>query len=239
MLVVRLASQGHSLYCLLMSSNYRGPIITRAEAGSAGLVHYFTGKPCRQGHIAQRYVSSFGCVACSDISAGRWHAENRDKANAKSRRYNSVHPGKRAAAIKKWRDAHPEKVKEMSVRNRERHREEHRARARLAALQRQEKKAGRPRPAVCDICHTPEIPEDVKTRIVFDHCHQHGGFRGWICHRCNIALGHVDDSVERLEQLIAYLRGSTTSIVVVPRRGIEHRSAAYEAAALATELAGH
>jgi len=40
------------------------PIITLAEAKAKGLIHYFTGKPCRQGHIAHRIVSSRTCSMC-------------------------------------------------------------------------------------------------------------------------------------------------------------------------------
>lgn len=39
-------------------------VITRSQAIEQGLTHYFTGKPCPRGHIAQRFVSSFGCVEC-------------------------------------------------------------------------------------------------------------------------------------------------------------------------------
>jgi hypothetical protein len=31
-------------------------IISRAEAKARGLTRYFTGKPCKYGHIAERYV---------------------------------------------------------------------------------------------------------------------------------------------------------------------------------------
>ena len=40
----------------------------------------------------------------------------------------------------------------------------------------------------------------------WDHDHSTNQFRGWICSSCNAALGHVDDSIERLSQLIGYLR---------------------------------
>jgi len=38
--------------------------ITRQEAIEKGLTRYFNGKPCPRGHIAERFVSSFGCVDC-------------------------------------------------------------------------------------------------------------------------------------------------------------------------------
>ena len=40
------------------------PTISRSEARAAGLLTYFTGKPCRHGHLADRYVSCWICVEC-------------------------------------------------------------------------------------------------------------------------------------------------------------------------------
>lgn len=42
-------------------------LITRADALAAGMKHYFTGVPCKHGHIAPRRVSSNDCVECSKI----------------------------------------------------------------------------------------------------------------------------------------------------------------------------
>ena len=39
-----------------------------------------------------------------------------------------------------------------------------------------------------------------------DHRHSDGKIRAVLCATCNIALGQVNDSVERLENLIEYLR---------------------------------
>lgn len=57
---------------------YDGPIVSRAEAKAAGMKHYFTGKPCNKGHIAQRYTSS-GCVVCSEAQRTAWSAANIDR----------------------------------------------------------------------------------------------------------------------------------------------------------------
>lgn len=66
-----------------------------------------------------------------------------------------------------------------------------------------ELKAGRPRPAVCDICG--EAPRPGERRLSFDHSHATGKFRGWLCGRCNTALGLARDSVEILLKLALYL----------------------------------
>jgi len=39
-------------------------IINRADALASNQTHYFTGKPCRDGHTAPRYVSTGNCTQC-------------------------------------------------------------------------------------------------------------------------------------------------------------------------------
>ncbi len=36
----------------------------RSDAKSAGDLHYFTGRPCKNGHIEKRLTSTGGCLAC-------------------------------------------------------------------------------------------------------------------------------------------------------------------------------
>ena len=33
-------------------------------AKAAGRARYFTGKPCKHGHVAERFVSNGGCITC-------------------------------------------------------------------------------------------------------------------------------------------------------------------------------
>lgn len=40
-------------------------VISRDEASDLGLKKYFTGKPCKYGHVSQRYVKGHLCVACA------------------------------------------------------------------------------------------------------------------------------------------------------------------------------
>ena len=39
-------------------------IISRAQARQRGMRRYFTGKPCENGHIAERQVSNWTCLEC-------------------------------------------------------------------------------------------------------------------------------------------------------------------------------
>jgi hypothetical protein len=69
-------------------------------------------------------------------------------------------------------------------------------------IRRQEATAGRHRPDICDLCG--EAGRN-GAGMYFDHCHRNNHFRGWICWRCNITLGHVGDNVGLLRKMIAYL----------------------------------
>jgi Recombination endonuclease VII len=54
---------------------------------------------------------------------------------------------------------------------------------------------------VCAACQAPPSSQ----RLQVDHCHRSGKRRGLLCGYCNRALAQVDDSIERLRLLIAYL----------------------------------
>jgi hypothetical protein len=55
----------------------------------------------------------------------------------------------------------------------------------------------------CAICR--ERP--AKT-LCIDHCHATGKVRGLLCRRCNLGLGHLDDSPSLVSAALAYLAGS-------------------------------
>ena len=44
---------------------------TRKEAQALGSKFYFTGKPCQEGHVAERYTSARKCVPCCNSAHGR------------------------------------------------------------------------------------------------------------------------------------------------------------------------
>ena len=41
-------------------------IITRKEALCLGLKRYYTGKPCKHGHLSERLIS-YGCITCNKL----------------------------------------------------------------------------------------------------------------------------------------------------------------------------
>lgn len=83
--------------------------VTRSQALAAGAPRYFTGKPCPQGHVAERQTKCGGCCECSRIKAlQRYHADpERGKASNKSWRARNLDYDK--ARARKWKAGNPEK----------------------------------------------------------------------------------------------------------------------------------
>lgn len=65
------------------------------------------------------------------------------------------------------------------------------------------KYAPRPCPSNCEACGIPV--SELKKGLFLDHCHKSNLFRGWLCTRCNVALGMAKDDPEILLLLIKYL----------------------------------
>jgi hypothetical protein len=43
------------------------------------------------------------------------------------------------------------------------------------------------------------------SKLVVDHCHKTGRIRALLCHSCNTALGLLNESIERCNQLKQYI----------------------------------
>ena len=91
-------------------------IIGRDEAKALGLKRFFTGEPCKHGHVAERYVGRYGCVECDRASALEWRVANvewaRERERAAAYKYRAANPEKDRERKRKWRAANPEKARE-------------------------------------------------------------------------------------------------------------------------------
>lgn len=59
----------------------------------------------------------------------------------------------------------------------------------------------RPMPINCECCGLPRNGK----RLHLDHCHETKIFRGWLCFKCNSAIGQLGDSVEGIAKALSYL----------------------------------
>jgi hypothetical protein len=65
-------------------------LITRAQAKSLGLPRYFTGQPCKHGHVAERWTCACSCYECTLVRTReslkkRYHNDPEYRAQAKAR----------------------------------------------------------------------------------------------------------------------------------------------------------
>ena len=110
-------------------------IITRKEAIAHGLKRYFTGKPCKHGHVADRYSSTGHCECCAkDGASSRYQSnmaslreasrvyrkENKDKLSNYHKRYYEENKEKIAVDRSNYQQENKEKI---STRKREYHKE--------------------------------------------------------------------------------------------------------------------
>lgn len=100
---------------------------SRAQAIATGDGVYFTGLPCKRGHIAQRKTKTGHCIECTaavykaEVRAkdphklrrakAEWRRRNPDKVSGESRRYREKHLEKVTARLDAWRKANPDQVR--------------------------------------------------------------------------------------------------------------------------------
>jgi hypothetical protein len=64
----------------------------------------------------------------------------------------------------------------------------------------------RPITQFCECCGNKNTGKYEKYKICLDHDHSTNEFRGWLCHKCNRALGLLGDKEENVKKLLNYLQ---------------------------------
>lgn len=102
-------------------------IVSRQQAIAAGAVRYFTGKPCKRGHIVERTTRGAACVACQVLAVLSWQKRNPAKTKewmvAWRDRYLRRHPEKRKLTTAEYRDRNADQISKASADYYERNRD--------------------------------------------------------------------------------------------------------------------
>lgn len=113
-------------------------IISRKEAKARGLKRYFTGEPCKHGHVAERNYSDKKCIECKSghvklwrdrfpekvkSSCKSWRQKNQDRSKELSRKNREENPERNKIKLKIWKKNNPSKVKEQRKIYKERRRQ--------------------------------------------------------------------------------------------------------------------
>ena len=117
-------------------------VVSLAEAKARGLLRYFTDRPCRNGHVAERWTSSRACVVCMlarqqnmtpeqrerkrQWSRERYHSDPqtfRERSRDFKRKLRAADPEKMREATNAWERANRDKRRAISQRTIAKHRE--------------------------------------------------------------------------------------------------------------------
>lgn len=85
-------------------------IISRKEAVQLGLSRYFTGKPCKNGHIAERLMSVGQCLTCNK----QRYEQNKEAIKARVRKWASNNKERKRAANKDYRQNNADAVRKAT-----------------------------------------------------------------------------------------------------------------------------
>lgn len=102
----------------------------REQAKSQGLKRYDMPKPCKRGHLGQRYTSTGICCECDLLAqkarrdkdpetnrrrVKRWQKKNPDKHNAKSRRWYAENTEQHSETVSDWQKRNPDKKRAIDA----------------------------------------------------------------------------------------------------------------------------
>lgn len=93
---------------------YSGPIVTRVEAISTGLKRYFTGEPCKAGHMSERGASHGRCFTCLALKTEAWTEANPGAQQAREKVRRLANPAINRAKCKAYRAANLEASRAQS-----------------------------------------------------------------------------------------------------------------------------
>lgn len=98
-------------------------ILTRVQAKALGLARYFTGEPCKHGHIDERQVRSQSCMQCQRDSALKQLLKNPEKMRERNRLWALANSDKKRELHQRWRKENPEAAAKWRLENPEKEKE--------------------------------------------------------------------------------------------------------------------
>lgn len=151
-----------------------------------GVLRYFTGEPCKNGHFSERRSKTGECIKCNLEAHARYTKTEKGISKAKE----IIGRHKKSGAWKLM-------TKERQIK--------HQYGMSLQEYENLHLKQN----GVCAICNKPEsiLSPDGSTprNLAVDHCHTTGKVRGLLCQSCNTALGKFNDSISLLNKAALYI----------------------------------
>lgn len=100
-------------------------ILSRKDALLEGKIRYYTGKPCKHGHLSERYVKTMICCECSYLHGKKFYKENPESIKRVKKKSYELHKDSHKDRNTKWRKENREKdnqhKKNWKLRNKEKY----------------------------------------------------------------------------------------------------------------------
>jgi 5-methylcytosine-specific restriction endonuclease McrA len=86
-------------------------VIGRAEAMRLGLPSYFTGKPCKRGHIARRWLPNGTCFVCHAAARKVTYKKSASRRIAQAKEWANKNPNRTRAATRRYRSKNRKEIR--------------------------------------------------------------------------------------------------------------------------------
>jgi 5-methylcytosine-specific restriction endonuclease McrA len=90
-------------------------LVSRKEAIASGKSQYFTGKPCKHGHISARTLSSGVCISCATIRTRAWRKLNPERKKESSRQHYRDNESAYKEKARQWHNENRDRARELGV----------------------------------------------------------------------------------------------------------------------------
>ena len=134
------------------------------------------------------------------LNGRRWYENNRELTIRRAEEWRTINRERANQNAQNWRVNNPEKRALITLRSRLKRKFQIDPDIYFRMLEDQS--------GVCAICKQPEDNSTGKRSnlLCVDHNHTTGKIRGLLCKSCNLAIGSMKDSVDRLSAAIHYLK---------------------------------
>jgi len=91
-------------------------LISQTSAKEAGKIRFFTGRPCKRGHLVERMVVDGLCIECKKIHTFAWRKDNKHKVDAAKKAWIAENRERSRLVKNTWNAQHKEAQKIRSRR---------------------------------------------------------------------------------------------------------------------------
>ena len=146
---------------------------------------YYTGEPCKRGHVSERFVCRGKCVVCHQEDARRSARRIRQTPEGSKAHKETNKRFLRTPAGQEMQRANYQRLRQTPKRL-EASRDNNRSASarKFGFMPPPLEKDCPPRPNRCEYCHKPMDPD----KLYMDHNHNTGAFCAWCCPSCNTRI---------------------------------------------------